>query len=334
MLLPKRVVIVTIAVTVWATWLEFLGHQQAVVHLFTHWEIALTMVFGSIIAGGTSVGGGAVAFPVFTKLLQIPPHDAKVFSLAIQAIGMSAATIAIWSTGIRVEGRIIRWGSLGGGLGIFLGLSFFAPWLPPDAIKMAFTILLSSFAITLLTLNRGRQLRHLAIPAWGTQQRWLIFLIGILGGMMSGLVGNGIDIVLFSVMVLLFRISEKVATPTSVVLMAINALAGLVLQVFVFHDFSEQVQTYWLAAIPVVVVGAPLGAIFCSLLRREIIAHILIGLITLELVTSLLLIPLRPTIIYTSLITLILFSTLNYWMYRTQTYAITLPISVHTRKET
>jgi uncharacterized membrane protein YfcA len=45
------------------------------------------------------------------------------------------------------------------------------------------------------------------------------------GGLMSGLVG--IDIVTFSVMVLLFRISEKIATPTSVILMALNAVIGL-----------------------------------------------------------------------------------------------------------
>ncbi|WP_215607775.1 sulfite exporter TauE/SafE family protein [Leptothoe spongobia] len=311
-----------------------LGSQQAFGYLLNQWQVALTMVFGSMIAGGTSIGGGAVAFPVFTKLLQISPHDAKVFSLAIQAVGMSAATLVIWSTGIRVEERVIRWGSLGGSLGIVLGLRCFAPWLPPDAVKMVFTILLSSFAITLVALNRRHSLRHLTIPIWGTQQRGLIFLMGLMGGIMSGLVGNGIDIVLFSVMVLLFRISEKVATPTSVILMAINALIGLILQVFVFHDFSVQVQSYWFAAIPVVVVGAPLGVMICSLLRRETIAHILISLIAIELTTSLLLIPLRPTVIYTSLITFILFSTLNYWMYRTQTYAIPFQKPIYTWKET
>lgn len=330
----KYRVMVIIALTIWTTWLTLLGHHQAFTHLINHWEIALTMVFGSMIAGGSSVGGGAVAFPVFTKLLQIPAHDAKVFSLAIQAVGMSAASLGIWSTGIHIEGRVIRWGSLGGFLGIFLGLGFFAPLLPPDVIKMSFTIMLSSFAITLLALNKGKRLCHRAIPYWNLQQRGLILLAGILGGIMSGLVGNGIDIVIFSVMVLLFRVSEKVATPTSVVLMAINALAGLVLQVFVFHDFSEQVQAYWFAAIPIVVVGAPLGAMLCNLLHRKTIANILIGLIALELITSLVLIPLRPAVIYASLTTLIVFSSLNYWMYRTQIYAITNPISISTLKDT
>ncbi|OAD19453.1 Permease [Candidatus Thiomargarita nelsonii] len=56
------------------------------------------MIFGSMIAGGTAMGGGAVAFPVFTKILDITPHDAKVFSLAIQGIGMTAASVTIFLT--------------------------------------------------------------------------------------------------------------------------------------------------------------------------------------------------------------------------------------------
>ena len=53
-----------------------------------------------------------------------------------------------------------------------------------------------------------------------------MILFGFVGGVFSGLVGNGIDIITFSLMVLLFRISEKVATPTSVLLMALNAVVG------------------------------------------------------------------------------------------------------------
>ncbi len=62
-------------------------------YIQNHWEISLTMVFGSLIAGATSEGGGAVAFPVFTKLLHISPQEATVFSLAIQSVGMTAASI-------------------------------------------------------------------------------------------------------------------------------------------------------------------------------------------------------------------------------------------------
>jgi len=316
----KQTAVVTIAIAVWTAWLTMLGVQEAISYIISNWEIALTMVFGSMIAGGTSVGGGAVAFPVFTKLLHMAPHDAKVFSLAIQSVGMGSASLAIWVTGIKVDWRAIFWTSIGGVLGIFMGLAFLAPFLPLDVIKMFFTMMLSSLAVSLLV--SGARECNLTVGDWSFRERGIFILTGIVGGIMSGLVGNGIDIFAFSVMVLLFRISEKIATPTSVVMMAINAIAGFVLEVFVFEDFTEPVRSYWLAAIPIVVVGAPLGAMFCSLLRRETIANILIGLIAIEMITSFLLIPLRPVVLYFSLTTVILFSSLNYWMYRTKIYAV------------
>ena len=320
--MTKSVIVGAIAIATWALWLFCLGYPQALSHLLDHWRIALTMLLGSVIAGGTSVGGGAVAFPIFTKLLQITPYDAKVFSLAIQSVGMGAASLTIWFSGIQIERRALFWSSLGGIPGIFLGLGLLAPVLPADAIKLSFAVMLGSFAVTLLALNWGARRCNSTIPIWGTSERGLLFLGGFLGGIMGGLVGNGIDICIFSLLVLLFRVSEKVATPTSVILMAINAIVGFVLQLFVFQDFTEPAVGYWLAAIPIVVVGAPLGAIFCSLLRREAIANILIGLIAIELVSSLLLIPLRPVVAISSLAALMLFSGLNYWMCRIQIYTV------------
>ena len=92
---PKRnfvSVSVLVAITTWIVWLRLAGPANAIGSLVTHWEAAVTMIFGSIVAGGTSMGGGAVAFPVFTKVLQVLPHEAKVFSLAIQSVGMGAAS--------------------------------------------------------------------------------------------------------------------------------------------------------------------------------------------------------------------------------------------------
>ncbi|MBE9039484.1 sulfite exporter TauE/SafE family protein [Oscillatoriales cyanobacterium LEGE 11467] len=316
MSLSKYKITPIVSVVVWLAWLTILGFSSAFSYLIDNWEVAVTMIFGSAIAGGTSLGGGAVAFPVFTKLLHIAPADARIFSLAIQSIGMSAASLTIWLSGITVEWRIVRWGSLGGFLGIFLGLRFFAPIFPPDAIKMSFTLLLASFAMTLWVLSQKIKQRNSTIAYWGVREKQLFFLAGIMGGIISGLVGNGIDILVFSVMVLLFRLNEKIATSTSVVLMAINAIAGFALQVFFFHDFGEPVLSYWFAAIPVVVIGAPVGAILCNLLSRQTIANFLISLISIELVTSFVLIPPRAIVVCSSVVTLIVFSGLNYWMYR------------------
>ena len=53
----------------------------------THYLMSLTMIFGSMVAGATSEGGGAVAFPVMTLALKIPPSIARDFSLMTQSCG-------------------------------------------------------------------------------------------------------------------------------------------------------------------------------------------------------------------------------------------------------
>jgi uncharacterized membrane protein YfcA len=309
-----------LALTVWTAWF-YLAGPNPFIYIQEYWQISVTMIFGSLIAGATSEGGGAVAFPVFTKLLHINPVDAKVFSLAIQSIGMTSASLVIMYMNIKVEWRVILWASLGGALSIIPTSIWLAPLLPPPVLKMSFTAMITSFAITLFVLNRREErLCHDDLPLVGTQEQAILIGAGFLGGIMSGLVGTGIDIVTFSFIVLLFRLSEKVGTPTSVILMSINTLIGFALHGLVLDKFTPQVQAYWFAAMPIVVVGAPVGAMICNLLNRIVIARVLILLIAFELMTSLWLIPLTPRVMTTSLTIFILFSGLYYWMYRIQTY--------------
>ena len=54
--------------------------------------LSLTMVLGATVAGMTSEGGGAVAFPVMTLALKITPAVARDFSLMIQSCGKKLPT--------------------------------------------------------------------------------------------------------------------------------------------------------------------------------------------------------------------------------------------------
>ena len=136
-----------VALVVWIAWLIILSTSAALTTVLDHWQVALTMTIGSMIAGATSLGGGAVAFPVFTKVLEIPPADAKAFSLAIQSVGMSAAAIAIIAHKITVDWKIIRWGSVGGLMGIWLGLGYFSSMFTPSITKFSFTQWFTYFKI-------------------------------------------------------------------------------------------------------------------------------------------------------------------------------------------
>ena len=71
------------------------------------------MAFGSFIAGATSEGGGAIAYPVMTLWCQIDPKIARDFSLMIQSVGMVAAAASILLTRTQIEWKCIKWVSFG-----------------------------------------------------------------------------------------------------------------------------------------------------------------------------------------------------------------------------
>lgn len=64
----------------------------------------------------------------------------------------------------------------------------------------------------------------------------------ILTGICSALTGSGVDICSFAVLTLLFRINEKVASYTSVLLMALNAPIGFTWRYFAVspHEIARQ----------------------------------------------------------------------------------------------
>jgi len=292
-------------------------HWEAIQH---YWKISVTMIFGSIIAGATSEGGGAIAFPIFTKILKIPPQDAKIFSLAIQSLGMSAATITILSMKIPILWKAIFWTSIGGILGLSIGLHI-AHFISPEFIRMLFTMMAISLAINLAFLQTDFQKSYHTITNITAKEASIFIVTGITGGLLSGLVGSGIDMVCFTVLVLLFRVNVTIATPTSVVLMAIHSFFGILIQVFTLEGINSQVQDYWFAAAPVVIIGAPLGAFLCTKMKNQHIRYLLISLISLEMCSSLWLLKFDISLIMFSSVLLIFFSSLMFYMYKSNTYA-------------
>lgn len=113
-----------LALVVLTAWL-LVGGAFSLSSLANHWQISSVMVFGSLVGGGTSEGGGAVIFPVFTKALHIPPHDAMVFAFACQSVGMGSASFSILWNRIPIEVRVLPWGGGFGILGMVLSSFFY-----------------------------------------------------------------------------------------------------------------------------------------------------------------------------------------------------------------
>ncbi|KAI6232745.1 hypothetical protein M3Y99_00999100 [Aphelenchoides fujianensis] len=242
------------------------------------YQMPITMVFGAFISGATSEGGGAVAFPVMTLLLELEPSIARDFSLMIQSCGMAASGM-----------------TLSAFFSVILGVQFCEDLLSGPEKKMAFVSIWFSFAIALLVLNLQHKRQTFdSIPAFSWWKGVVLFGTGLVGGFLTALTGSGVDICSFCVLTLLFRVSEKVATPTSVVLMWLNTWVGFYWRQLMMRAISSLAWEYFSVSVPVVVTMSPLGAIVASALHRQSLAFMVYALETLSVAGFLLT---RPSIV-------------------------------------
>lgn len=103
-------------------------------------------------------------------------------------------------------------------------------------------------------------------------ERW-DFRVGLIislvaGASVAAVTGVGIDMVLYAVLVLLCRADVKVAIPTSVIIMAFASILGITVKAL-FTGIQSGEYENWLAAAPVVALGAPLGAFVVGLIGRK-----------------------------------------------------------------
>jgi uncharacterized membrane protein YfcA len=264
--------------------------------------MTITMMAGSFVAGVSSEGGGAVAYPVMTLVFSIDPSVARNFSLAIQSVGMTAAALYIWARRIPVETTYLWLVAVGSVPGIVGGTYFIAPYVPPAYAKMMFVSFFLSYGLALFVINHVRDEGAVeTLPTLtGTQQVELLG-IGLVGGTLSAIFGNGVDICSFAFVTLKYRLSEKVATPTSVTLMAFNAVLGFFLHALVLQDMQMEAYRFWWVSIPVVVFGAPLGAYVVNRVPRLYIATLLYVVIVVQFVSALWIIqPALPLLLFSA----------------------------------
>ncbi|CAN5471493.1 hypothetical protein BH10BAC6_BH10BAC6_11420 [soil metagenome] len=257
-------------------------------HLFaTHWPASLTMVFGAFLAGASAEGGGAVAFPVFTLVLHVPPPSARNFAFAIQSIGMVSASVLIIGKKIPVDWRAIVIPAPAGVIGMIVGTWYLVPLLDPALTKLFFVSVWFAMGAGLWIANR-RKTRHVLerAPTESIADIVRLLFTGLLGGVITSFFGTGIGIVLFCLLSLYYGVSEKVATPTSVISMSILTVVGFLFHAEVLRDFKALEWSYWMVAIPVVMIMAPLGSFMISKLHRLTIARILYAVVSVQFVAA------------------------------------------------
>jgi len=250
----------------WITLVSLGGHLDTAL---AHWPMALAMAFGSYIAGSTPMGGGTVGFPVLVLLMDLPATLGRDFSFAIQSVGMTSASIFILCRRQPLEWPMLRAALPGALLGTPLGILFLAPHASDLFIKMLFATMWCSFG--LLHLHRIDEITSYEgmTPHDLKFDHRVGFAVGLLGSAcVASVTGVGIDMMIYMVLVLWCHADLKIAIPTSVILMAFTSLVGILTKAMV-GEVQPGTFENWLAAAPVVAIGAPLGALVVSRVGRR-----------------------------------------------------------------
>lgn len=251
--------------TVWATLVISGDHLST---LAEHWGIALAMGLGSYVAGSTPMGGGTVGFPILVLLFDLPAELGRDFSFAVQSIGMVSASIFILCRRLPLEWAMLRPAMLGSLIGTPLGILYVAPLVPALWIKLLFAVVWASFGV--LHLLRTREFCSVDGPS-APMPRFdaaVGFSIGLGAGLcVASVTGVGIDMILYAALILLRRADLKMAIPTSVLIMAFTSLVGIGFKA-AFTGVQPGVYENWLAAAPVVALGAPLGVFIVNRIGR------------------------------------------------------------------
>ncbi|MFM2043839.1 MAG: hypothetical protein RLY86_2415 [Pseudomonadota bacterium] len=253
------------AVTVWAG-LFYTFNDLA--FLAEHWYYPVIMVLGAFVAGVTPEGGGAVAFPILNIFLNIDRVLARDFSLMIQSIGMTSASLFILTrrgTDLRTYRPLLIFIPVGF-VGFVLGMHLLQT-LPVHIIQALFLALITTFAIAyVMHDHRGdREGLRLERPA----DRAMLAGVLIVGGLFASLFGTGADIVLYTLLVTRFRMKEKVATHMAIMLMAALSILGYAYRGLYEDALTEDQIRTWLCAYPVVLFMAPFGAYVLSRINVE-----------------------------------------------------------------
>ncbi len=168
--------------------------------------------------GLTGAGGSILTLPVLVYLAGVPPAEAVGLSLFIVGLAAAAGAIQRFRAGDFHVHAALMFGAAGA-LGAALGARFTA--MVPEAVLMAaFAALMIIVALRMLRSTSGE-----AEPAPDCQPRRCL-LAGAGTGLLTGFIGVGGGFLLMPALMRFARLPIRVATGTSLAVIAVNALAG------------------------------------------------------------------------------------------------------------
>ncbi len=201
--------------------------------------VELVGYFGALLIGlviGLFGGGGSIlAVPVFVYLFHLNPILATSYSLFV--VGFSAAV----GTLININNKLIRYKTafifvlpaLGS---VFFTRSYIITNLPNILFDLGFVLVTKEMALMLLfsiviilsalSILKKNKLAVLHKPI--TINYYLLFIVGLGVGLLTGLVGAGGGFIIVPALVVYASLDIKQAVATSLIIITFNALFGFV----------------------------------------------------------------------------------------------------------
>lgn len=317
------------AILVLPVWLTIALREDLFVASFQqYYPLSLAMVFGSMIAGSTPLGGGVVAFPVSVLIIGFTPSQGRDFSLMIQSCGMTAASFLILVTRLNLLkdygsllAKTICFNVLGLIAGAFVDI-------PPFIAMCTYTTSIASFALILayvevclqkrerepshtvqetervnssanltqMTVRSGIEIAHCTtvsitgesvsdenIEHHNSSQTLglnlaVIAVFSFVGGFMSYQIGTGADMTWYAYGSLIHnsregsnKIGDNDLTAISIIVMTVTSIFGTILRVSTSGDGAPTAEAYhaFIACACIVILGAPVGALFLSANHRR-----------------------------------------------------------------
>ncbi|MGM0589384.1 MAG: sulfite exporter TauE/SafE family protein [Bacteroidota bacterium] len=226
-----------------------------------HIAILPTMLLGSFVAGSTPMGGGSVAYPILVHYLDFGATDARTFSLLIQSVGMTSASLyIILYKKEELPWRFISRVALAGLSGFLINIWVLYDLIAGALLKVIYIPFFLSFLIILLYIQFGNGRQPDFIGPEDSRKSYLPALIaGFCGGILTGFIGSGIDFMVFTVLALYFGFPIKKGTYISILLMTFLSICNSLLLLGDTTAISDRVWASWLLAANLVLFGAPLG---------------------------------------------------------------------------
>ncbi len=224
--------------------------------LYAAWFMPFLGVVAATIAMSTPAGGGIVFFPTMV-LLGIPPIEAVAFSVGAQSVGMGIFGTFNWikRDKLAINFPVVITTVLIGSAVSLIALFVF-PIEEAEPLQLTFSFFgvgLATYVLYSLRKDLDKQNNRIQWSIWMVVA---IAFVGLIGGLLVGYIGAGIDALLFLVLTSRFKIDAHQATVTSIITMGLTAMIPFCVHLFIIGDVPINL---WLMVLPGILIGARLG---------------------------------------------------------------------------